>query len=142
MWCNRILLAYDGSAASKNALNLAVDIAKQDETIEIIAAHVLKIYGGMAGSAQDSIIRHAQELSEELESMLDGIPNKCRIELLRGSSPADLLLACANDNECDVVVMGSRGVGGAKGYLGSVSYALIQRAQNCAVLIAKERMHA
>lgn len=140
MWCKRILLAYDGSAASKNALKLAVDVAKQDQDIEIIAAHILKIYG--AGVAQDSIIRQAEALADDLEKQLAEVPNPTRVELLRGDSPADLLLSCARDNECDLIVMGSRGVGGAKGYLGSVSYAVVQRSEKCAVLIAKEGMHA
>ena len=140
MWCKRILLAYDGSAASKNALKLAVDVAKQDQDIEILAAHILKVYD--AGAAQDSIIRQAETLADDLEKRLAQVPNPTRVELLRGDSPADLLLSCAADNECDLIVMGSRGVGGAKGYLGSVSYAVVQRSEKCAVLIAKEGMHA
>lgn len=140
MWCKRILLAYDGSAASKNALKLAVDVAKQDQDIEILAAHILKVYG--AGATQDSIIRQAEALADDLEKQLTQVPNPTRVELLRGDSPADLLLSCAADNECDLIVMGSRGVGGAKGYLGSVSYAVVQRSEKCAVLIAKEGMHA
>lgn len=140
MWCKRILLAYDGSAASKNALKLVVDVAKQDQDIEILAAHILKVYG--AGVAQDSIIRQAEALADDLEKQLAQVPNPTRVELLRGDSPADLLLSCAADNECDLIVMGSRGVGGAKGYLGSVSYAVVQRSEKCAVLIAKEGMHA
>lgn len=140
MWCERILLAYDGSAASKNALKLAVDVAKQDQGIEIVAAHILKVYG--AGPAQDSIVRQAEALADELEGMLSEVPNPTRVELLRGESPADLLLSCAAENRCDLIVMGSRGVGGAKGYLGSVSYAVVQRSEKCAVLIAKEGMHA
>ena len=43
MWCKRILLAYDGSAASKNARRLGVDVAKQDPDRESIAGHILKI---------------------------------------------------------------------------------------------------
>lgn len=140
MWCTRILLAYDGSAAAKNALKLAIDMAKQDESIEVIAAHILKVYG--AGPAQDSIIRQAESLADELEGRLAEIPNPSRVELLRGDAPAELLLACAEENECDLIIMGSRGVGGAKGYLGSVSYAVVQRSKKCAVLIAKEGMHA
>ena len=142
MWCRKILLAYDGSPASKNALKLAIDIAKQDESVEIVAAHILKIYGGLAGAAQDGIILQAEALAESLEYELSCIPNKTHVELLRGSSPADLLLSYAHDNDCDLIVMGSRGIGGAKGYLGSVSYAIVQRSERCAVLIAKEGMHA
>lgn len=142
MWCKKILLAYDGSRASENALKLALDVAKQDESIEIVAAHILKVLGAMAGGAQDALIRQAEAVSDDLEKALANIPNPSEVKLLRGDSPADLLLRCAKEDGCDLIVMGSRGVGGAKGYLGSVSYAVVQRAERVAVLIAKEGMHA
>lgn len=140
MWCKKILIAYDGSAASENALKLALDAARQDESVEIVAAHILKIYGAMAGGAQDALIHDAEAIAEKLEGVLGTIPNTTEVKVLRGSSPADLLLSCAKDEGCNLIVMGSRGVGGAKGYLGSVSYAVVQRSGNIPVLIAKEGM--
>ena len=65
------------------------------------------------------------------------MPNKAHAHLLKGTSPADLLLKCAEDEGCDLIVMGSRGKGGVKGYLGSVSYAVVQGSP-VAVLIAKD----
>lgn len=139
MWRKKILLAYDGSPASKVALALTLDEAKLDESIGIVAAHVL-ITCADASAAQSVLIRDAEAVHDELEEALSDIPNPTKIEILRGTSPADLLLNCAKREGCNLIVMGSRGVGGAKGYLGSVSYAVVQRSSDAAVLIAKEGM--
>lgn len=138
MWCKKILLAYDGSPAAKVALELAMDEAQRDESIEIVAAHVLSINATVG--AQEVLIRQAEDIHDELEGVLARIPNPTKVEVLRGTSPADLLLSCAKREGCNLIIMGSRGVGGAKGYLGSVSYAVVQRSTEAAVLIAKEGM--
>ena len=65
------------------------------------------------------------------------MPNNAHAKLLKGTSPADLILKCAQDEGCDLIIMGSRGQGGVKGYLGSVSYAVVQGSP-VAVLIAKD----
>ena len=44
---------------------------------------------------------------------------------------------CAKDEGCDLIIMGSRGQGGVKGFLGSVSYAVTKESP-VTVLIAKE----
>ena len=75
-----------------------------------------------------------------LRSLRQSAPSSAfhrRAGLLKGSSPADLLLKCAQDEGCDLIVMGSRGQGGVKGFLGSVSYAVVQGSP-IAVLIAKD----
>ena len=69
--------------------------------------------------------------------MADALRNPASVRLLKGSSPADLIVRCAEDEGCDLIVMGSRGQGGVKGYLGSVSYAVVQGSP-IAVLVAKD----
>lgn len=138
MWCKKILLAYDGSPAAKCALKLALDEAERDPSIEIVAAHVLIVV--TQSGAQEALIQSAEAIHAELEEVLDAIPNPTKVEVLHGTSPADLLLSCAKREGCNLIIMGSRGVGGAKGYLGSVSYAVVQRSTEAAVLIAKEGM--
>ena len=65
-------------------------------------------------------------------------PSAKALHLARSiGAPADLLLKCAQDEGCDLIVMGSRGQGGVKGFLGSVSYAVVQGSP-IAVLIAKD----
>lgn len=136
MWCSKILVAYDGSAAAGRALDLAQQIAAQDTGIEIVFAHVLKLYG-MGSGAENVLVDEAHRVLSELEALAERLPNPATARLLKGTSPADLLLKCAADEGCDLIVMGSRGNGGVKGYLGSVSYAVVQGSP-ITVLIAKD----
>lgn len=136
MWCSKVLVAYDGSTPSAKALNLARSIGAQDETIELVFAHVVKLYG-LGTGAETVLLNEAKSVLAEMEKLADDVPNKAHAHLLKGSSPADLLLKCAHDEGCDLIVMGSRGQGGVKGFLGSVSYAVVQGSP-IAVLIAKD----
>ena len=74
---------------------------------------------------------------DELKEFAAPLGERAEVKLLRGSAPAELILRCAKDEGCDLIVMGSRGRGGVKGYLGSVSYAVVQGSP-IAVLITKE----
>ena len=126
MWCSKVLVAYDGSAPSAKALHLARSIGAQDESVELVFAHVVKLYG-LGTGAETVLLDEAKKVLVEM----------AHAHLLKGSSPADLLLKCAQDEGCDLIVMGSRGQGGVKGFLGSVSYAVVQGSP-IAVLIAKD----
>ena len=136
MWCSKVLVAYDGSAPSAKALHLARSIVAQDESVELVFAHVVKLYG-LGTGAETVLLDEAKKVLVEMEQLADEVPNKAHAHLLKGSSPADLLLKCAQDEGCDLIVMGSRGQGGVKGFLGSVSYAVVQGSP-IAVLIAKD----
>ena len=122
MWCSKVLVAYDGSAPSAKALHLARSIGAQDESVELVFAHVVKLYG-LGTGAETVLLDEAKKVLVEMEQLADEVPNKAHAHLLKGSSPADLLLKCAQDEGCDLIVMGSRGQGGVKGFIGSVSYA-------------------
>lgn len=63
--------------------------------------------------------------------------NPTEVKVLKGTSPADLIVNCAKEEGCDLIIMGSRGQGGVKGFLGSVSYAVTKESP-VTVLIAKE----
>lgn len=138
MWCSKILVAYDGSAPSKKALEVACSIAAQDRSVELVLVHVLKLYTSLLeAGVENLLVDEAKATREVLESFADTLPNPTHVHLLKGSSPADLLLNCARDEGCDLIVMGSRGRGGVKGYLGSISYAVVQQSP-ITVLIAKD----
>lgn len=139
MWCSKILVAYDGSASSAKALRLAREIASEDTSVELLYVHVVKLVGmgAIGAGAEGAIASEATQVLSELDRIADAVPNPARARLLKGTSPADLILKCAKDEGCDLIVMGSRGKGGVKGYLGSVSYAVVQGSP-IAVLIAKD----
>ena len=59
--------------------------------------------------AETVLLDEAKKVLVEMEQLADEVPNKAHAHLLKGSSPADLLLKCAQDEGCDLIVMGSRG---------------------------------
>ena len=137
MWCSKVLVAYDGSAPSAKALHLARSIGAQGESVELVFAHVVKLYG-LGTGAETVLLDEAKKVLVEMEQLADEVPNKAHAHLLKGSSPADLLLKCAQDEGCDLIVMGSRGLGALRGILGSVSSHVLREAA-VPVLIVKQR---
>ena len=114
----------------------ARSISAQDASVELVFAHVVKLYG-LGTGAETVLLDEAKKVLVEWSSLQTKCRTGARPPLLKGSSPADLLLKCAQDEGCDLIVMGSRGQGGVKGFLGSVSYAVVQGSP-IAVLIAKD----
>ena len=139
MWTRKILVAYDGSAPSRRALELAAQVAGADPTVELVLAHVVRLFSsGAAAAGIDAVIMDdAESVRAEMEAVAEMLPNPASVRLLRGTSPADLIVNCALEEGCDLIVMGSRGQGGVKGYLGSVSYAVTKESP-VTVLIAKD----
>lgn len=139
MWCSKILVAYDGSAPSHKAIDLARCISSENSQIELVLAHVARLYSsGAIGVAMDTVLMaDVEPVRTELQEIADSLENPAKVRILRGSSPANLIVKCAKEEQCDLVIMGSRGQGGVKGYLGSVSYAVVQSSP-IAVLIAKD----
>ncbi len=139
MWCSKILVAYDGSYASKKALDLAFQIAEQDPSITLVLTHVLRIVSSPAAGigASAIVIEDAEPVRLELEAYAARAKNLSTVKLLKGTFAADLIVECAKEQGCDLIVMGSRGRGGVKGYLGSVSYAVTKNSP-ITVLIAKD----
>ena len=136
MWCKNVLVAYDGSTVARKAIDLAYSIAEEEPDATFVFVHVMKLYAVGAG-AENVLIEDANETFEELKRLVAGLGERASVEMLSGYSPAELILRCAKDRDCDLIVMGSRGRGGVKGYLGSVSYAVVQGSP-VAVLITKE----
>ena len=134
----KILVPYDGSEHAKKALQQAVDLA-QASGGELCIASVCNIVSVMSNFDQVSIAEGCltTQLSQDLEK-------QCRADLAEAEamvpevgSPGPVLLQLADELECDLVVMGSRGLGPLKGiFMGSVSSYLVSRAK-CPVLIVK-----
>ena len=136
MWCKKILVAYDGSAPSHRALEVMREIAAQNPAVEVVLVHVMRLFSsGSAAAGMDTVmVDDAMAIREELEAIAADMVNPTE---LKGTSPADLIVNCAKEEGCDLIIMGSRGQGGVKGFLGSVSYAVTKESP-MTVLIAKE----
>ena len=63
--------------------------------------------------------------------------NEISFEFLEETVPGEQIVAYAEDHGCDLIVMGSRGLGALRGILGSVSSHVLRQAK-VPVLIVKQ----
>lgn len=142
MLCTKILVAYDESDLAKKSLEKAVEIAKTHPAIEINVLNVIKI------PAQEFIVleayqeiydhmrQYGQTIISNARSILASLPNNIIHCCQEEGAPAQVILDYAKDNNCDLIIMGSRGLSGIKEFLGSVSHAVVQKSP-VPVLIVK-----
>jgi len=136
-----ILVGYDGSAYSTRALTYAQDLAqKYDAQIVLVYAfHPLPstmLGAPYAEQLQNHALTAGRDIIQEANDKLAGSKVKVTTELLEGP-PAEALLRVAEVRKCDLIVLGSRGMGTLKAsLLGSVSDKVLHNAQ-VPVLIVK-----
>jgi nucleotide-binding universal stress UspA family protein len=143
----RILVGLDGSSGSARAPDWAIQVGKPLEA-EIVAVYVLELLSptavgyGLApielpdGWLDDLRRQFENEWSAPLKQA--GIRYRTVFETgARG--PAPTLIAIANELHADLIVTGSRGLGGfGELLLGSVSHQLVQHAPMPVVVIPPE----
>jgi len=122
----KILVAYDGSTIADKALNEAIILAEKFKGTIIL---IQVVWG-----KPDAEIRSKLKPVEE-KIMKSGIKSKTRIEC--SEYPPRTIIRVAKDEACDLITIGSRGLGDAKAWvMGSVSRRVIEEAL-CPVLIVK-----
>jgi nucleotide-binding universal stress UspA family protein len=99
----RVLLATDGSNSSEKALIYLPEVVKQELETSLRKNH-------------ERIVRDAEQLVKKKR------PDLVVQTVVEEGFPSDLICYYANTENVDMVIMGSRGLGGVKGFLlGSVS---------------------
>jgi nucleotide-binding universal stress UspA family protein len=105
------IAAYDGSAASRAAVQLAVELAAAQDA-EVLAAHVHPRLPpvGLRGSVFDKQIQ--QDLHDQGRAVIEGldVPGVARRALLAGS-PAQALHDLAEEEHASLVVVGATHLG-------------------------------
>lgn len=129
----KILVAMDGSKCARKAFEKALEMAKtSDGTLTIV--HVLQLpptmgHGKKLAADVETFFRRDAKLflaEHAEEAVMKGV--KVDMVLSKGN-PAQGILHAAESADADVIVIGSRGLGGVKGLmLGSVSHAVVQHA--------------
>ena len=143
--CSKIVVPFDGSELSKKALDTAITFLKSDENIELDVVMVVNVRTivhehGMSlvdieELRQEYMASARKELSE-IECMFTEVPNKIKTLALEGE-PGIEIVEYSQENDIDLVVMGSRGLSGIKEkFLGSVSHHVVQKS-SCPVMIVK-----
>lgn len=141
---SRILVAHDGSELSNKALDMAITLAKQDERIELFVvavstsptAAMVGSYGIYSQELMNELKGNTEKLLKDAAEKIKDLPNKKSTVILEGN-PGSMIIEYAKNSNCDLIVMGSRGLNGfAELFLGSTSHYVVQRA-HCPVFIVK-----
>jgi nucleotide-binding universal stress UspA family protein len=148
----KILAAVDGSKPSEVAFLRAIVLAKAGHS-ELHIVHVIPEtrsggfteygtgYGSMAivHSYYAAMRKGAQEWITPLEHAVEAEGVRAKSEILweLGKPAAQLITEYAKKNDIDLIVMGTRGLGGFKRLLlGSVASAVVTHA-HCSVMIVR-----
>lgn len=142
MAIEKVLVAYDETDGAKKALDIAADLASKDPAMRIDVAYVVpiplldqqrvsnfkEILDMMIADGKD-VLNEAIETCGDVAEHVDPI-------IITGTNPATELVKLANENDYDLIVIGSRGLTGIKEYIGSVSHKVLS-AVTIPVLVAK-----
>jgi nucleotide-binding universal stress UspA family protein len=138
---NKILVASDGSEHSIRAAEKAVALAKNNPNAEIV---VLYVVDGKTSKHEVLQSMDVEGLNIARQQKIEGTISKVinpeinyETVIIHGKEPGPTIVTYANENNFDVVVIGSRGLNALQEFvLGSVSHKVAKRA-NCPVLIVK-----
>jgi len=141
----KILVAYDGSEPSKQAVMEAKNHAIETVDREIHVVSVVKPTGPFTNAAVSKSI--GDEMAKKYEKELEFIKEENEDEnvtivtnVLVGeleNNPGEDVCAYAEEQGIDMIIVGSRGLGNVKRiFLGSVSNNIVQHAK-CPVLVMK-----
>jgi len=136
----RIVVGVDGSEESKAALRWAYEEAERsDACLEVVHAWTLPVLGDFSGMAARAIGAYrlaAEELLSHVIADTIGEPSDVKVlPTVVENTPAAALIDIARG--ADLLVVGSRGLGGFRGLLlGSVSQACTHHAP-CPVAIIR-----
>ena len=141
MQLRRILVGVDGSTNSLSAVEWAAGLAKLAGS-EVVAVHALGLLEHLQGSNPLSPQAHREEIREHFETAwcvpLDRAAARCR-KLLRDGSPVPVLLKVAEDEDADLIVVGSRGLGGyPELLLGSTSTQVAQNTTRPVTIVPRQ----
>ena len=140
---SEIVVGTDGSVTAAGAVALAVELAQRSgATLHLVTAYTdaTSIAVGHAGTvaAPDSSLADAtakiasEELLAEVARGTGGIPVQTHAV---AGAPADVLISVAESVGADLIVVGSKGMRGARRLIGSVPNRVAHRSR-CHVIIA------
>jgi nucleotide-binding universal stress UspA family protein len=135
MKLDRIVVAVDGSENSVAAVRWAADLASTIGA-EVVAVHALGLLERMDTELQPSE-PNRDEIQRRFETEwcapLDGVQSR---RLLRDGSAVPVLLAVADEEDADLIVLGSRGLGGyPELLLGSTSTQVAQHSHRPVTIV-------
>jgi nucleotide-binding universal stress UspA family protein len=140
---HKVLVATGGSPWSDNAVEYAIGLAK-DYGLELVILHVIAdtppYFIAEAGTSMDQILEGNEEAGRHIVAEAAQWAAEAGVEFdteLAWGRVAEVICRVAAERECDLIVVGSRGLTGFKRLmLGSISNAVAAKAP-CPVLVIK-----
>lgn len=132
----KILIATDGSDHAKHALNYALESAVK-WSAELVILTVVPPISSLAyfdefsahyiPDLMDNLREsHKRILSEAANTVKNKKPDMKVETRLEEGRPSDVIVEVAQEEDVDLIVMGSRGMGGIVGFLGSTSRHVVE----------------
>jgi nucleotide-binding universal stress UspA family protein len=139
-----ILVAYDGSEQSKHAIDYAADMANSCTGKLIILTVVPKVtlpvfpdegFGTLPVSSTQDWVEYQDKMSASYKKSQDDAmkdlkayyPKLTAEAILLEGRPSSTIVEQAEKNQADLIVIGSRGLGGISGWiLGSTSRRVVE----------------
>jgi nucleotide-binding universal stress UspA family protein len=144
----KMLIAYDGSEASKKAIDMAIKCSAKDDEVTLLTV----IPAELAESSFTKMLLPTIDLSqvvqsgtfkekamESLSKVAKDIENKIqKLQLaVESGDPADEILLSAKKNESDIIIVGYKGYGKEGRFLlGSVTDKVVRHA-SASVLVVR-----
>ena len=133
----RVLVAYDGSAGARRALERAAVLARPDDVVSVISvAEGVPLFGHAGALPSPEQVEACEKQLSEAGRVLSeqGIEPAL---VTRSGDPATAILEVAHEQRVDLVVLGTRGMSTVERWLvGSVSSKVLHHA-HCSVLVAR-----
>lgn len=141
-----IVCAVDGSDASKTAAKWAANTAvKRGIPLRLVSSYSMPQFLYAEGMVppqelyEDLEAETLEKIEEAKKVAVDFLPDVDVSHQIEEGSPIDMLLDLSE--QCTMIVMGSRGLGGLSGMvMGSVSAAVVSHA-SCPVVVVREDNH-
>ena len=151
MGFKNILVPYDNSEHANNALKEAINMASENpeakiHVVEVVAPPQDLVYssinqtgfgmGDFAKVVEERNAEQEKELQDTIADVVEGFPGALTAEVVFGVYTIETIIETAKHYDCDLIVMGSRGLGAIRGAIGSVSYGVLRSAE-IPVLVVK-----
>lgn len=122
----KVVLAYDGSEHSKNAVNFLSSILKPGDEV-----HLLTVVKEISRGPESAIIESEEKASEMLKEAVNKLSDfRTVTKIERAQDVADSVINYCSEIGCDLIVSGSRGLTGLRKMVGgSVSSALVTKSK-------------
>ena len=148
----KIMVPFDGSEHACRALDIAKGMAAENSgatlcIVGVTASTVAQSTSGTDGGQQiagvpmflaereeyrhlvNSVLDQQREaLAQQVGDAVAELGSRAVVDVTVAPSAAEGIVEYARKNDCDLIVMGRRGLGALRGMLGSVSYGVLHSA--------------